>query len=84
MQDSKKQSTLSKISTAEKIKRAKLTLPVKLKLRLWLRPVVFFVKMWCILRGKGPSDATVNWLAKYGVKQTIGKIRAEDGKSKKG
>lgn len=84
MQDSKKQSTLSKIAAADKIKRAKLILPVKLKLRCWLLPVIFFVKMWCILRGKGPSDATVNWLAKYGVKQTIGKIRAEDGRNRKG
>lgn len=78
----KPKSELEEISKGEKVKRVKLKAPIMLKKRCWLRPVIFFVKIWCILRGRGPSRATINWLAKYGVKQIIGKVRAGNGEEK--
>lgn len=73
---------LAEISKSNKVKRDKLKAPLKLKKRSWLGPLVFFIKIWCILRGRGPSKATVNWLAKYGIKQTIGKVGAGNGEEK--
>lgn len=77
-------SKLAEIVKGDKVKRDKLIALIKLKKRRWLGPLVFFIKIWCILRGRGPSKATIDWLAKYGVKRIIGTIRAEDGKDKKG
>ncbi|MBL4908994.1 MAG: hypothetical protein JKX78_03720 [Alteromonadaceae bacterium] len=78
----KPDSKLEEISKSNKVKRDKLKVPIKLKKRRWLEPLVFFIKIWCILRGRGPSKATVNWLAKYGIKQTIGKVGAGNGEEK--
>lgn len=76
-----KPSKFKEITKSTKIKRDKFKVPITLKKRCWLEPLVFFIKIWCILRGRGPSKATINWLAKYGVKQIIGKVRAgNDGK----
>ena len=76
------ESKLAEISKGDKVKRGKLLLPVTLQIRWWVRPVALVVKIWCILRGRAPSKATIDWLSDHGIKRIIGKIRADDGEEK--
>lgn len=84
MQENKKESKLGKISGADKIKRVQYEIPVTVKIRWWLRPVVLLVKIWHICGGTTPSEATMTWLATHGTKRVFGKIRVKNGKDKKG
>lgn len=84
MQDSKKESKLGKISGTDKIKRVQYEMPVTLKIRWWLRPVLILVKIWHICGGTTPSKTTTDWLATHGTKRVFGKIRVKNGKDKKG
>lgn len=79
-----KPSKLADISKSDKVKRVQYEIPVTMKIRWWLRPAVFIVKLWHICGGTTPSRNTVEWLAKHGTKRIFGKIRVKNGRDRKG